>query len=72
MIDCVVFVIRIRFSIGIKIVREGCYLKQVWIIINFFFNLNNFINNVFYLLIFNIYFDKNDEFFDGGLGLELV
>lgn len=40
--------------------------------INFFFNLNNFINNVFYLLIFNIYFDKNDEFFDGGLGLELV
>lgn len=27
MYDCIVFVIRIKFSIGIKIVREGCYLK---------------------------------------------
>lgn len=37
-----------------------------------FFNLNNFINNALYLLIFNIYFDKNDEFSDGGPGLEPV
>lgn len=70
--DCTVLVTRTRFSTGIKTARDGCYLKQVWIIINFFFNLNNFINNALYLLIFNIYFDKNDEFSDGGPGLEPV